>query len=66
LSPSDQRDTHGEQAQELADLRLAHAALTKLVMAEYPENYSLAEIGYTWGEGLPPEEIAALKRLERR
>jgi hypothetical protein len=36
-------------------------ALAKLVRAEYPSTYSLAQIAETWGEGLTDDERAALR-----
>jgi hypothetical protein len=48
------------------DWERAADALASLVRAEYPLHYSLAEIAETWGEGVSPEQIDALRRLENQ
>jgi hypothetical protein len=45
-------------------LERACAALSSLVRAEYGEKYTLAEIAETWGEGITPEQVEALRLLE--
>jgi hypothetical protein len=41
------------------------AALASLVRQEFGERYNLVEIATTWGEQVTPEEIEALRELER-
>ena len=38
--------------------------LAALIRAEYPSNWSLAEIAGVWGEGITQEQIDALRWLE--
>jgi hypothetical protein len=45
-------------------LERACAALAALVRQEYPDTYSLAEIAETWGEGVTPEQVDALRVLD--
>lgn len=39
-------------------------ALAQLVRREFPARRSLAEIAELWGDGIPADWIAALRRLE--
>jgi hypothetical protein len=48
------------------DLRIAYDALTDLVRREYPAGLSLSEIAATWGDGITPEQVRAIRRLETR
>ena len=45
-------------------LERACAALASLVRSEYGERYTLDEIAELWGEGITPDEVAALRVLE--
>lgn len=45
-------------------LERACAALAMLVRVEFGDRYSLSYIADTWGEGITPEQLAALRQLE--
>lgn len=53
-----------DRANRLATLERACAALATLVRKEYPDRCSLAEIAETWGEGITPEQVEALRVLD--
>lgn len=56
LVPAWQADTE--------DLQLACIALARLVRLDNPEDRTLSEIAHLWGEGIPDEHRAALRRIE--
>lgn len=45
-------------------LERACTALAALVRDEFPDDYSLSECAYTWGDGITPEQIDAIRVLE--
>ncbi len=45
-------------------LERACAALASLVRSEFGEQYTLAQIAETWGEGITPEQVSALRSLD--
>ena len=45
-------------------LERACKALASLVRVEFGDRYTLAEIADTWGEGILPEHVDALRELE--
>jgi hypothetical protein len=52
-----------EQCQPV-ELEAAYQALAQLVRDEYREGYTLAEIADTWGNGITPEQVEALRAIE--
>lgn len=54
---------HG-RSHSVAVLEQACAALASLVRMEYPVRYTLSEIAATWGEGISPEQLAALSEVD--
>lgn len=46
-------------------LERACSALASLVRDEYPDHYTLAEIADTWGVNITPEQVEALRVMNR-
>jgi hypothetical protein len=59
-----QRVRHTRQGNGTTTAEYAARALALLVRAEYGDRYSLSYIAETWGEGIDPVLVGALRRWE--